>query len=116
MQVISNLILNAAHAMPEGGTLIASVQDATMDGKDALLLTVEDSGVGIPPENLKRVFDAFFTTRTEIGTGIGLWIARQFIEGHAGRLDLSSSTDPVNHGTKISIYLPFENPYSQDQP
>ncbi len=116
LQVISNLILNAAHAMPEGGILIASVQDATMDGKDALLLTVEDSGVGIPPENIKRVFDAFFTTRAEIGTGIGLWIARQFIEGHAGRLDLSSSTDPVNHGTKISIYLPFENPYSQDQP
>jgi len=100
--------------MPTGGTLLAAVEDSFLDGRDALLLTVEDSGVGIPPENLKRVFEAFFTTRTDIGTGIGLWIAKQFIEGHAGKLELSSTIDPADHGTRVSILLPFENPYAQE--
>ncbi len=116
MQVISNLILNAAHAMPEGGTLRACVEESVHDGKDALLMTIEDTGVGIPAENMKRVFEPFFTTRATIGTGIGLWIARQFIEAHGGKLELSSSIDPVAHGTRICIHLPFENPYSAQQP
>jgi PAS domain S-box-containing protein len=114
MQVISNLIANAGYAMPQGGTLITSVEEVCQDGQDGLLLTVEDSGVGIAEKNLKKVFEPFFTTRSSTGTGIGLWVAKQFIEGHSGKIELQSSTDALSHGTKISIFLPFENICSKE--
>ena len=112
MQVISNLIANAGYAMPNGGTLTIILKDAMMDDRDGLLLTLEDNGCGIPPANLKKIFEPFFTTRSSIGTGIGLWVAKQFIENHAGKIEVQSSTDAISHGTKVSIFLPLENRYS----
>jgi PAS domain S-box-containing protein len=112
MQVISNLITNAIYAMPSGGTLTASVQEATESDRPGLLLCVEDTGEGIPAENVERIFEPFFTTRRAIGTGIGLWVAKQFIEEHKGRIDVQSSVDSASHGTKMSIFLPFDNPYA----
>jgi signal transduction histidine kinase len=112
MQVISNLIANAGYAMPDGGTLTIVLKDAVIDDRNGLLLTLEDNGCGIPPENLKKIFEPFFTTRSSIGTGIGLWVAKQFIENHAGKIEVQSSTDAVSHGTKVSIFLPLENRYS----
>src|SRR5665213_430692 len=111
MQVISNLITNAMYAMPSGGTLTASVEDAVDSGRRGLLLTIEDTGEGITAENLKKIFEPFFTTRSSIGTGIGLWVATQFIKGHQGRIDVQTSRDAVSHGTKMVIFLPFDNPY-----
>jgi PAS domain S-box-containing protein len=108
MQVISNLVANASYAMPHGGTLIVCVEDVLLDGRDGLLLVVEDNGVGISKENLPRVFEPFFTTRSSIGTGIGLWVAKQFIEGHGGKMEVHSSTDAGTHGTRMSIFLPLE--------
>jgi signal transduction histidine kinase len=70
MQVISNLIANPIYAMPAGRTLSVSVSDLS-GSDDGILLTVEDDGVGIAPKDLPRVFDAFFTTRATVGTGIG---------------------------------------------
>jgi signal transduction histidine kinase len=112
MQVISNLITNAIYAMPSGGTLTVSVQEATESDRQGLLLCVEDTGEGIPAENVRRIFEPFFTTRSSIGTGIGLWVAKQFIEGHKGRIGVHSSVDPASHGTRMSIFLPFDNPYA----
>ncbi len=108
MQVISNLISNAFQAMASGGTLTITVEDSSLRGEPALLLSIADSGSGIPRENLRKVFEPFFTTRDAIGTGIGLWIAKQFVEGHAGTIELESSTDPASHGTKATILLPYE--------
>jgi signal transduction histidine kinase len=82
MQVTSNLIVNSIYAMPHGGTLSISVCDA--NAGNGVVMTVEDDGVGIAPKNLPKIFDAFFTTRTTVGTGIGLFIAKQFVEGHGG--------------------------------
>ena len=113
MQVISNLIANAIYAMPTGGTLSISVEDVEdldRPNGSGVVLTVKDSGVGIPAEQLPRIFDAFFTTRSTIGTGIGLFVAKQFIEGHGGKIYVESSTDPASHSTKMSIFLPLENP------
>ncbi len=117
MQVISNLIANAAHAMPEGGVLKASVRSnsrvlATGARVNGVLLEIEDNGCGIAEENRQRIFEPFFTTRGTVGTGIGLWIARQFVEGHGGSIEMWSSVDPASHGTRMSIFLPFENAYS----
>jgi PAS domain S-box-containing protein len=112
MQIISNLITNAMYAMPSGGTLTISVHDATECDKHGLLLSIEDTGDGIPAENIEKIFEPFFTTRSFVGTGIGLWVAKQFVEGHKGRIGVESSVDPASHGTKMSIFLPFDNPYS----
>jgi PAS domain S-box-containing protein len=105
LQVISNLITNSLYAMPQGGTLTVSVRDVSSPA-DGVLLRIQDTGVGIPKENLERVFEAFFTTRSAIGTGIGLFVAKQFVEGHGGAIRVESSTAPETHGTALEIFLP----------
>lgn len=112
MQVISNLVTNAMYAMPHGGTLTASVDETVNADRKGLLLSIEDTGEGIPEANLKKIFEPFFTTRSSIGTGIGLWVATEFIKGHDGSIEVESSRDAVTHGTRMSIFLPFDNPYS----
>ena len=108
LQVISNLLVNSLQAMPNGGVLRVATTSGEIDSKAAVVLSVEDSGTGIAAENLGRIFEPFYTTRIEIGTGIGLWVSKQFVEGHGGRIDVESRTgDPS--GTKFSIVLPIEN-------
>lgn len=110
MQVISNLIANSISAMPSGGVLSVSVEDAA-GSTDGIVLTVQDDGVGIAAEYLPKVFDAFFTTRSTVGTGIGLFVAKQFVEGHGGHIEIQSSNDPEDHGTSVRIFLPISTPY-----
>jgi PAS domain S-box-containing protein len=110
MQVVSNLIANSIYAMPKGGTLSLSVSDASSAG-DGVVLTVQDDGVGIAPTDLPKVFDAFFTTRTTVGTGIGLFVAKQFVEGHGGRINIESNCESDRHGTTIRVFLPLHTAY-----
>src|SRR5258708_3460398 len=82
-QVLMNLMLNGIEAMNDApGELVISSQ-RTDDGR--LLISVNDSGVGIPPEQAERIFEAFFTTKPR-GTGMGLSISRTIVESHGGRL------------------------------
>ncbi len=111
MQVISNLITNAIYAMASGGILSIVVR-RTGSPEDGVVLSIEDSGVGIAPEQLPRIFDAFYTTRATIGTGIGLFVAKQFVEGHGGRIDVESDTGASSHGTRMSIFLPLQTQYA----
>ena len=110
MQVISNLIANSIYAMPEGGTLSLSVSNASSAG-EGVVLTVEDDGMGIAPVDLPKVFDAFFTTRTTVGTGIGLFVAKQFVEGHGGRISIESDSKSEKHGTTVRVFLPLHTAY-----
>ena len=114
MQVISNLIANSIYAMPEGGVLSISVEDAE-DSPDGIVLTIQDNGVGIVAEHLPKVFDAFFTTRSTVGTGIGLFVAKQFVEGHGGRIGIESRNDAENHGTSVRIFLPMTTAYDDSR-
>jgi C4-dicarboxylate-specific signal transduction histidine kinase len=85
-QIILNLILNAIEAMsrvPEGPRLL-TVSSARSDGK-GVLITVEDTGTGLAPENLDRIFNAFYTSKPD-GMGMGLAISRSIIEAHSGRI------------------------------
>jgi signal transduction histidine kinase len=66
---------------------------------------------GIAAEHLPKVFDAFFTTRSTVGTGIGLFVAKQFVEGHGGQIENQSSNYPENHGTSVRIFLPISTAY-----
>jgi PAS domain S-box-containing protein len=110
MQVISNLIANAIYAMPAGGTLSISVSDTTTPA-DGIAMNIADNGEGIAADVLPNVFEAFFTTRATVGTGIGLFIARNFIEGHGGRISIESHTQPEKHGTAVRIFLPLHTAY-----
>ena len=110
MQVISNLIVNAMYAMPTGGTLSVSVCDAE-NPPDGVVLTVTDNGVGIPAHVLPRVFDAFFSTRDTFGTGIGLFVAKQFVEGHGGQIAIESHVEPERRGTSVRVFLPAHTAY-----
>jgi PAS domain S-box-containing protein len=110
MQVISNLIMNSIYGMPTGGTLSISVSDTEVPS-EGVILNVSDDGVGIAPETLPRVFDAFFTTRSTVGTGIGLFIAKQFVEGHGGEIGIESTSDAERHGTTVRVFLPIHTAY-----
>ncbi len=112
MQVISNLIVNSIYAMPDGGILSISVCNASSE-KNGVVLTVEDDGVGIGSKDLPRVFEAFFTTRATVGTGIGLFVAKQFVEGHGGKISIESDSESKRPGTTVRIFLPLHTAYEQ---
>jgi signal transduction histidine kinase len=99
-QVLLNLLLNGVQACDEGGTV--ALQVAHTD--ESVQLTVVDTGKGIPPEILANIFRPFFTTKGN-GTGLGLSLARRMVEGHGGRLDVSSW---VGKGSRFTVSLPKE--------
>ena len=107
-QVFSNLTLNAKQAMPNGGRIHVSAanceltDDCTLPDGRYVRITVQDSGCGIPPAELERVFEPYFTTRNE-GHGLGLATSFSIIQKHGGRIDVQSE---VNVGTSFIILLP----------
>jgi C4-dicarboxylate-specific signal transduction histidine kinase len=105
-QVILNLIMNAIEAMVSVTDRARTLRVTTEAHYLAVLITVEDSGTGIAPENMGRIFDAFFTTK-EQGMGMGLSISRSIIEAHGGRL---SAAPGEPHGSIFQIVLPADAP------
>jgi signal transduction histidine kinase len=90
-QIATNLIANAADAVGVGNALIA-IHITRVDNKAVLL--VEDNGAGIDQEHLPRIFEAFFSTKEEVGTGIGLWVTRELVEKNGGHIFAHSSSRP----------------------
>lgn len=101
-QVFFNIIINAIQAMPEGGLLTLTTDLVKHNGSDFVQVMISDTGKGIAPEVLEKIFIPFFTTKTQ-GTGLGLPICRQLIEHNHGSIDVESELD---HGTTFSILLP----------
>jgi PAS domain S-box-containing protein len=108
VQAFSNILSNSIDAMPEGGLLHIQIRPAT-NLEAGVEVLIRDQGAGIDPENLARVFEPFFTTKENLGTGIGLWVTKQIVEKHDGRIVLTSNTDPARRGTSIAISLPIAN-------
>lgn len=106
-QVFSNLISNAIDAMREGGMLKVSIGEAGSSFGPGVRVSVEDSGEGIPAENLPRLFEPFFTTKLSSGTGLGLWVVRQFVASWGGTISVNSSMEEKGHGTTFTIVLPL---------
>jgi len=101
-QCLLNLYLNAIQAMENGGTL--SVK-CTMDETENIKISISDTGRGISPEQLKKIFDPYFTTKSK-GTGLGLAIVHKIIEAHGGHIEVNSAID---EGTSFSISIPCEH-------
>ncbi|MFP5226223.1 MAG: ATP-binding protein [Acidobacteriota bacterium] len=110
LQVFSNIIANAIDAMSDGGTLTVSTRKVDSDGEAGMEVRIGDTGTGIRQEHLSRIFEPFFTTKGELGTGIGLWFARQLIESRGGRISVTSSVEPKRRGTVFTILIPFAMP------
>ena len=102
-QVVLNLVRNAFEAMAAGNGGRREVQvETARDTDDTVVVSVRDSGVGLPPAQERRIFDAFFTTK-ERGLGLGLSISRSIIEAHGGRLWAQANH---GHGTTVAFVLP----------
>jgi len=107
-QLLTNLIVNAADAMGEGGCLRVRVTRGRHwpDGTRGVRLTVADDGSGIPPENLQRLFEPFYTTKHDAGTGLGLWVSRGIVNKHGGAIRVRSRIDGPYRGTVFSVFFP----------
>jgi signal transduction histidine kinase len=108
-QVFINLIVNAIHAMPEGGVLRLSTGNKTVDEVMGIAVCIEDTGKGMSKETLDKIFDPFFTTKQREGTGLGLSISQTIITRYGGEISVASAEGV---GTKFSIWLPI----SEDLP
>ena len=108
-QVFSNLVRNAIEASFPNGEIRIKISPTSL-GRDltepAVRVTVADQGVGIPPENMKRIFDAFFTTKDLKGSGVGLWLSSSIVQEHGGYIRARSCTGRIGSGTYLSVVLP----------
>jgi CheY-like chemotaxis protein/anti-sigma regulatory factor (Ser/Thr protein kinase) len=125
-QVINNIVINADHAMPEGGVIRVSAENTVIKERSGLPLaggryvkiTIADEGTGITKENLARIFDPYFTTKKQ-GSGLGLSSALSIIRKHNGYIDVESRP---GQGTSFFIYLPASEkhvdhaPITEDSP
>ena len=112
-QIMMNLIINASDAMPSGGTLAVTSEGRTLDAPEAerrglepgvyVTLSVTDSGVGIPPDALERIFEPFFSTKGEKGTGMGLATVYATVDQAGGWVEVESTVDV---GSTVTVTLP----------
>lgn len=102
-QVLINLLLNAAQSMPDGGPIVITSEQRTMDGVAAAAISISDRGSGIAPDQLERIFDPFFTTRTD-GNGLGLAICSEIVAEHGGRLNVESA---LREGSTFTLLVPL---------
>lgn len=116
-QVISHLVTNAIDAMPRGGRLFLRSRNATdwKTNRKGVMLTVADTGMGMPINIRPRIFEAFFTTKGIGGTGLGLWISAEIIERHRGIIKVRSSQRDNSHGTTASVFLPFKSGHAEQE-
>jgi signal transduction histidine kinase len=105
-QVLLNILINAAHANENKGTLDIISAVVEENGQDYVTVTITDNGVGIPQEILNKIFDPFFTTKpVGVGTGLGLSISFGIIKKHHGKINVVSDE---GQGTTFTIYLPVD--------
>jgi nitrogen-specific signal transduction histidine kinase len=115
-QVLLNILLNAQQAMPEGGNIYVSTRvshgaDQEFLLSDSVHIVIRDTGKGIPDEILPHIFEPFFSTKDEKGTGLGLWVSYGIVQNHGGSIRVRSRE---GRGTTFSIALPIKGPTDEN--
>jgi PAS domain S-box-containing protein len=110
-QVFLNLILNAQQAIEGGGEIQISTARNEQALQPSILVQLSDTGVGIPQDDMGRIFDPFFSTGKK-GTGLGLWVTQDIVRQHGGRIEVNSG---VGRGTVFSIVLQVDSPILDDK-
>ena len=108
-QIFANLVANAIEALSAEGSLVIRASRVTLrDGSNraGVRVTFLDNGTGIAPENRKKIFEPFYTTKKDVGTGLGLWLTLQLVEKHHGSLRVRTSVEPGRSWTVFSVFLP----------
>ena len=101
--MLINLIVNAIHAMPDGGTLALRSFDAERDGNPGIVIEVADTGIGMREDVVEKVFDPFFTTKRREGTGLGLSISQTLVKRQRGQITAESE---IGRGSTFRVWLP----------
>jgi signal transduction histidine kinase/CheY-like chemotaxis protein len=124
-QILLNLCVNAKEAANEKGSIKLSAENITIDDKNIVnypllekgnyvRISVEDDGEGIDEENLQKIFDPYFSTKSkEQGSGLGLYVSYGIIKAHKGLIDVTSE---INSGTRFDVYLPAFEPLKEKKP
>ena len=107
-QVASNLLLNAIDATPPDGTIRIRTKLSSANDEPGVRVTFADTGPGIQRQLRSKIFQPFFTTKDQRGTGLGLWVALGIVSRHGGNIQLLSSNRPDRHGTCVSVWLPIK--------
>ena len=108
-QVVSNLVANAIDALPASGALrirVRHCKELNNSHRPGGRIVIADTGSGIAPGHRKKLFEPFYTTKQDVGTGLGLWVSREIVQKHGGKITLRSSVAPGHSGTVFSIFLP----------
>jgi signal transduction histidine kinase len=103
-QVLGNLVVNACQAMTEGGKLVISAKPSTLNDQPSVAIAVNDTGMGIPPENMQKLFEPLFTTKPK-GIGLGLAISQKLVEANGGRIEVESE---AGKGSTFTVWLPVK--------
>ena len=108
-QVLSNLLANAIDACGDGGRVAIRAHPSRhfRDGRPGIRILVADNGTGIAARHRSRIFAPFFTTKEDVGTGLGLWVSKELLEKRGGQLWFRSRQGPAS-GTVMNIYVPLE--------
>jgi PAS domain S-box-containing protein len=119
-QLLANLLVNAVDAMADEGSLSVRVSKSHdwWNGREGVRITVADNGTGIPGDDLRHIFEPFYTTKKETGTGLGLWVSHGIVEKHGGSIKVRSRTTECGRasGTVFFIFLPLRLPLSRADP
>lgn len=110
-QILTNLLSNAIDATEPGGRIairVSAGRSRVVLGEDGFRITVADNGCGIEPKDRAKMFQPFFTTKGQKGTGLGLWVTQGLVNKHGGQMRLRTSTKGPYRGTTFSLFLPTE--------
>ena len=106
-QAVSNLISNAVDAVSLNGSIRLKAHSVLDNGHTSVTMIIEDDGPGIPSGNLEKIFEPFFTTKKDVGTGLGLWVTKEIVERHGGRITVHAAMRAMDApGACFAIHLP----------
>jgi PAS domain S-box-containing protein len=111
-QLIINLLSNSIDAVDSDGHVRVRISDRMDSRGDSrgVKLVIADSGCGIPSKGLSNIFQPFFTTKTDVGVGLGLWVCKNIVDKHGGSIRVKSCTTPGKSGTVFTVFLPLLPP------